>query len=78
MRATRKQYILVGKPEGKRLLGRPRRAWEDNIKTDRKESGWWERTEFVWLMIVTGCCGHGSKSSGSIKGREFLEQLRDC
>jgi hypothetical protein len=26
--------ILVGKPEGKRLLGRPRRRWEDNIKMD--------------------------------------------
>jgi hypothetical protein len=25
---------LVGKPEGKRLLGRPRRRWEDNIKMD--------------------------------------------
>ena len=26
--------VLVGKPEGKRLLGRPRRRWEDNIKMD--------------------------------------------
>jgi hypothetical protein len=26
--------VLVGKPEGKRPLGRPRRRWEDNIKTD--------------------------------------------
>jgi len=26
--------VLVGKPEGKRLLGRPRRRWEDNIKID--------------------------------------------
>ena len=31
--------ILVGKPEGKRLLGRPRRKWEDNIKTDLQEVG---------------------------------------
>jgi hypothetical protein len=29
--------ILVGKPEGKRLLGRPRRRCEDNIKMDFKE-----------------------------------------
>jgi hypothetical protein len=28
---------LVGKPEGKRPLGRPRRRWEDNIKKDLKE-----------------------------------------
>ena len=26
--------VLVGKPKGKRPLGRPRRRWEDNIKTD--------------------------------------------
>jgi hypothetical protein len=28
---------VVGKPEGKRPLGRPRRRWEDNIKTDLQE-----------------------------------------
>jgi hypothetical protein len=32
--------ILVGKPEGKRLLGRPRRRWVDNIKMDLREIGW--------------------------------------
>jgi hypothetical protein len=31
--------ILVGKPEGKRPLGRPRRRWVDNIKTDLREIG---------------------------------------
>ena len=31
--------ILVGKPEGKRPLGRPRHRWEDNIKMDLKEVG---------------------------------------
>jgi hypothetical protein len=31
--------ILVGKPEGKRPLGRPRRRWLDNIKMDRRELG---------------------------------------
>jgi hypothetical protein len=31
---------LVGKPEGRRPLGRPRRRWEDNIKTDLREVGW--------------------------------------
>jgi hypothetical protein len=29
--------VLVGRPEGKRPLGRPRRRWEDNIKLDRGE-----------------------------------------
>jgi hypothetical protein len=32
--------ILVGKPEGKRRLGRPRRRWVDNIKMDLREVGW--------------------------------------
>jgi hypothetical protein len=32
--------ILVGKPEGKRSLGRPRRRWVDNIKMDPREMGW--------------------------------------
>jgi hypothetical protein len=32
--------ILVGNPEGKRALGRPRRRWVDNIKVDLREIGW--------------------------------------
>jgi hypothetical protein len=31
--------VLVGKPEGKRPLGRPRRRWKDNIKMDFQEVG---------------------------------------
>jgi hypothetical protein len=31
--------VLMGKPEGTRLLGRPRRRWEDNIKMDLQEVG---------------------------------------
>jgi hypothetical protein len=31
--------VLVGKPEGKRPLGRPRRRWDDNIKMDLQEVG---------------------------------------
>jgi len=31
--------VLVGKPEGKRPLGRPRRRWEDNVKVDLHEVG---------------------------------------
>jgi hypothetical protein len=31
---------LVGKPEGRRPLGRPRHRWEDNIKMDLREFGW--------------------------------------
>ena len=32
--------VLVGKPEGKRPLGRPKRIWEGNIKMDLQEVGW--------------------------------------
>jgi hypothetical protein len=32
--------ILMGKPEGKRLLGRPRRRWRNNIKMDLRVIGW--------------------------------------
>jgi hypothetical protein len=38
MREKRNSYrILVGKPEGKRPLGRPKRKWVDNIKMDLRE-----------------------------------------
>jgi hypothetical protein len=46
--------ILVGKPEGRRPLGRPRRRWDDNIKMDPREIrlGMW--IEFTGLRIGTG------------------------
>jgi hypothetical protein len=40
--------VLVGKPEGKRPLGRPRCIWEDGIRIDLKEIGW-EDSEWVQL-----------------------------
>jgi hypothetical protein len=43
---------LVGKPEGKRPLGRPGHRWKDNIRTDLREIRWmW--TGFIWLRIRT-------------------------
>jgi len=41
--------VLVGKPEGKRSLGRPRHRWEDNIKTEGVVGTGWS-----WLRIGTG------------------------
>jgi hypothetical protein len=45
----------VGKSEGKRPLGRPRRRWVGNIKIDLREIGWdgmvW--TGSIWLWIGT-------------------------
>jgi hypothetical protein len=35
-----KRRILVGRPEGRRLLGRARHRWDDNIKTVLREIGW--------------------------------------
>jgi len=49
--------IAVGKPEGKRPLGRPRRRREDNIKVDLQEVGLGARTGSLWLWLGTGV-GH--------------------
>jgi hypothetical protein len=45
---------LVGKSEGRRPLGRPRRRWEDNIKMDLREVGWGAWTGSIWLRTGTG------------------------
>jgi hypothetical protein len=45
--------ILVGKLEGKRPLGRPRRRWEDNIRMDLRIYGGKVCTGFIWLSIGT-------------------------
>jgi hypothetical protein len=67
--------ILVGKPEGKRPLGRPRCRWVDNIKIDLKEIGW-GRMDYTdlsqdrkqWSALV---------NIGSIKCWQVLEQLHN-
>jgi hypothetical protein len=41
--------MLVGKLEGKRPLGKPRRRWEDNIKMDLQEVGWGRG---VWVELA--------------------------
>jgi hypothetical protein len=43
--------VLVGKPEGKRPLGRPMRRWENNIKMELQEVGC---EGMMWLRIGTG------------------------
>jgi hypothetical protein len=45
---------LVGKPEGRRPLGRPKCRWEDNLKMDLQEVGCGPWTELSWLRIETG------------------------
>ena len=46
--------VLVGKPKGKRPLGRPRRRWEDNMKRYLQEVGCGEWNGSSWLRIGTG------------------------
>jgi hypothetical protein len=67
---------LVGKPEGKRPLGRPRRRWEDNIKMDLQAVGCGDmdlielaRYRDWWRVRVNAVM----KPSGSIKYGEFLQ-----
>jgi hypothetical protein len=46
----RKVYkVLVGKPEGKRPLGRPRHRWQDGIRKDLREIGW---GSVEWIHLV--------------------------
>jgi hypothetical protein len=55
MGEERKVYkVLVGKPEGKRPLGRPRHRWEDGVRMDLREIclGVW--IGFDWLRTGTG------------------------
>ena len=53
---TGERRVLVGKPEGKRPLWKPRRRWEDNFKLDLQEvvcgEGVW--TGYSWLRVGTG------------------------
>jgi hypothetical protein len=68
--------VLVGKPEGKRLLGRPRHRWDDNIKIDLWQVGcrcmdWIELAQDRDRWWVLGECGN--EPSGSIKCREFRD-----
>jgi hypothetical protein len=66
---------LVGKPEGKKLLGRPIHRWEDNIKINLQKVGY---GDMDWIRLaqgreMAGCCECGNEPSGSIKCGKFLE-----
>jgi hypothetical protein len=73
--------ILVGKPEGNRPLGRPRRRWVNNIKIDLRGTGW-DGMDWIHLAQdrdqwraggLEGSCEHSSGPSGSVKCWEVLE-----
>ena len=63
--------VLVGKPEGKRPLGRPRLRWEDNIKMDLQEVGVGRGD---WMEL--GTCGYGEGLSGPINAGNFLTSCK--
>jgi hypothetical protein len=46
--------VLMGKPEGKNHLVRPRRRWEDGIRMDLRETGWGS-VEWIQLAQDTDC-----------------------
>ena len=45
---------LVGRPEGMRPLGKPRRRWEDNITMNVQEVSWGAWTGMIWSRAWTG------------------------
>jgi hypothetical protein len=62
--------VLVGKPEGKRPLGKPRRRWEDGIKMDLREPGCGGGGCAVGSPgsgqgLLAGCCERGDEPSGA-------------
>jgi hypothetical protein len=61
--------VLVGRPEGERPLGRPRRRWEDNIKWTLGRQGSMGQTGFSWLRIGSngGLFEYGNEPTGFIK-----------
>jgi len=61
----------VGKPQGKRPLGRPKHQLEDNIKMDLQEMGC---GCMDWIQVADSC-KYGNEPSGSIKCGEFLDYL---
>ena len=65
--------ILVGKPEGRRPLGRPRRRWVDNIKMDLQEVGCGLDWTGPGKRQVADACECGNETSGSVKCGEFLD-----
>jgi hypothetical protein len=67
--------ISVGKPVGKRPLGKPRNRWKNNIKMVLKEVRLTVWTGFKWLRVspMAVPCEQGNEPSCSIKDGEFLD-----
>jgi hypothetical protein len=67
MREGRDVYrVSVGRPEGKRPLGRPRRRWEDDIKMDLRETGIDEANRIQLAQKGSSSAEYGNEASVSI------------
>jgi hypothetical protein len=68
--------ILVGKPEGKRPLGRPRRRWEHNIRINlrgKREAMCGLDASVTGQGSIASLCEQGNELSESIKGGKSLD-----
>ena len=67
--------VLVGKPEGRRPLGRPRRRWVGNIRMDLQEvgCGYMDCIGLAQDREVADVCECGNELSGSVKCGEILD-----
>ena len=65
--------VLVGKPKGKRSLGRPRHRWVDNIRMDLLDVGCGYVDWIGLAQDVADACECGNEPSGSVKCGEFLD-----
>ncbi|KAJ4435504.1 hypothetical protein ANN_18120, partial [Periplaneta americana] len=81
MGESRNAYrVLVGRPEGKRPLGRPRRRWEDNIKMDLRKVGYDDRD---WINLAQdrdqwGAYGEGgNEPPGYLKAKYAIRKIQD-
>jgi hypothetical protein len=73
--------IVVGEPEGKRPLGKPRRRWVDNIKIDLEDGGWGDvdwiglaQDRNRWRAVVNSVL---NLPTGSMKCWETIEWLHN-
>ena len=68
--------VLMREPVGEMPHGRPRRRWEDNIKMDLQEAGWWGGVDRIDLAQdrdkVAGSGGHVNECWDYVKCEEFL------
>jgi len=63
--------VLVGRPQGKRSLGRHRCRWKDNIKIELGEVRWGSWTGLLWLRMA-GACKCGNETIGFHKLRRIV------